>query len=213
MKLITLYADHSLALLSSLTTHIMLVVVSVGLGTIIAIPLAVLLTRTRRAAAIVLAIAQAVQTIPGLVMLGFALVVLGIGKAPALATLTIYSVLPILHNTYTGITEVLEAYTDAAVGIGMTKSQVLFNVELPLALPAIIGGIRISAVYIVSWATLAGMIGAGGLGDWIWTGLATYNTDYILLGAIPSALLALLFSAAIGMLQRLLTPRGLRRTS
>ncbi len=213
MKLITLFRDNWHPLLSSVGTHIMLVLISVGLGIIIAVPLGIFLTRRRRVAAPVLAVASMVQTIPGLVMLGFALVLLGIGQAPALATLTVYSILPILRNTYTGITEVLPAYTDAATGIGMTAMQVLLKVELPLAIAPIIGGIRISAVYIVSWATLAGMIGAGGLGDWIWTGLATYNTDYILLGAIPSAILALLFSASIGGLERLLTPRGLRRAS
>ncbi len=211
MKLITLFLTNGPAIGQSLAVHIMLVIVSVSLGTIIAVPLGIALTRTKRIALIVLATASAVQTIPGLVMLGFALVLLGIGRAPALAVLTIYSILPVLHNTYTGITEVLPAYTDAATGIGMTAMQTLFKVELPLALGAIISGIRVSAVYIVSWATLAGMIGAGGLGDWIWTGLATYNTDYILLGAVPAAILAFLFSAAIGALQRILTPRGLRR--
>lgn len=191
----------------------MLVILSVLAGIVIALPLGIYLTRHRRAANVVLAIAGTVQTIPGLVMLGFALVLLGIGTLPALVVLSIYSILPILRNTYTGITEVLPAYTDAAKGIGMTKSQVLFKVELPLAMPAIVSGIRISAVYIVSWATLAGMIGAGGLGDWIWTGLATYNTDYILLGAIPSAILAFVFSAVIGAVEKAMTPRGLRRRS
>lgn len=213
MKLITLLTKNGPALLESLGVHIMLVLVSVGAGIIIAMPLGIFLTRHRRAADVVLAIAGTIQTIPGLVMLGFALVLLGIGTLPALVVLSIYSILPILRNTYTGITEVLPAYTDAAKGIGMTKGQVLFKVELPLAMPAIVSGIRISTVYIVSWATLAGMIGAGGLGDWIWTGLATYNTDYILLGAIPSAILAFVFSALIGALEKAMTPRGLRRAS
>ena len=213
MKLITLFSSNWHPLLSSVGTHSMLVIISVGLGIIIAVPLGILLTRKSGAAPIVLAAASMVQTILGLVMLGFALVLLGIGRKPALATLTVYSILPILQNTYTGISEVPFAYTDAAKGIGMTPMQVLFKVELPLAVAPIISGIRTSAVYIVSWATLAGMIGAGGLGDWIWTGLATYNTDYILLGAIPSALLALLFSASIALLERLLKPRGLRRMS
>ncbi|MFA5446900.1 MAG: ABC transporter permease [Sphaerochaeta sp.] len=213
MKLITLFTKNGAGLLESLGVHIMLVILSVLAGIVIALPLGIYLTRHRRAANVVLAIAGTVQTIPGLVMLGFALVLLGIGTLPALVVLSIYSILPILRNTYTGITEVLPAYTDAAKGIGMTKSQVLFKVELPLAMPAIVSGIRISAVYIVSWATLAGMIGAGGLGDWIWTGLATYNTDYILLGAIPSAILAFVFSAVIGAVEKAMTPRGLRRRS
>jgi osmoprotectant transport system permease protein len=213
MKLINFFTNNSQAMLVSLGQHIALVLVSVGMGILIAIPLGILLTRHKKLAVYVLAVAGMVQTIPGLVMLGFALILMGIGTLPALAVLSVYSILPILRNTYTGIIEVLPSYKDAAKGIGMTKSQVLFKVELPLALPAIVSGIRISAVYIVSWATLAGMIGAGGLGDWIWTGLATYNTDYILAGAIPSAILAFAFSALIGLVQKLITPKGLRRNA
>ncbi|SMP58731.1 osmoprotectant transport system permease protein [Sphaerochaeta associata] len=213
MRMITFFSKNSEAMFASLGQHIALVLIAVGLGMAIAIPSGVLLTRHKKIAPYFLALAGTVQTIPGLVMLGFALIIMGIGTLPALAVLTIYSILPILRNTYTGITEVQPAYKDAAKGIGMSKRQVLFKVELPLALPTIVSGIRISAVYIVSWATLAGMIGAGGLGDWIWTGLATYNTDYILAGAIPSAILAFAFSALIGLVQKLITPRGLRRNA
>lgn len=158
----------------------------------------------------ILAVVGIVQTIPGLVMLGLALIVLGVGNTPALVVLSIYSVLPILRNTYTGLTEVQPGLIEAGRGIGMTSAQLLFRVQLPLAMPSIISGIRISTVYIVSWAALAGLIGAGGLGDLIWTGLSTYNTNYILAGAIPSAILAFLFSGIIGGVQRLATPRGLR---
>lgn len=198
-------------LLESLIRHIELVAISVIAGMIISIPLAICLSRHKRAASPVLAIAGTIQTIPGLVMLGFALIFLGIGILPALVVLSIYAILPILRNTYTGITEVDKSYTEAARGIGMSNIQILFKVELPLALSSIIGGIRISTVYIVSWATLAGLIGAGGLGDLIWTGLATYNTNFILAGAIPSAIIAVLLSIIIGVIQRLITPRGLRR--
>ena len=129
---------------------------------------------------------------------------------PALVVLSLYAILPILRNTYTGIIGVEQSYIEAARGIGMTGMQVLFKIELPLAVPSIVGGIRISAVYIVSWATLAGLIGAGGLGDLIWTGLSTYNTSYILAGAIPSAILAFFISGLTGLLQRVITPRGLK---
>jgi osmoprotectant transport system permease protein len=193
----------------SLLRHLQLVGISVLAGIVISIPLGIFLSRHRRLAGPVLAVAGTIQTIPGLVMLGFALLLLGIGLLPALAVLSLYAILPILRNTYTGITEVDKSYIEAGRGIGMTNLQILFKVELPLATPSIIGGIRISTVYIVSWATLAALIGAGGLGDLIWTGLSNYNSLYILAGAIPSAVMAFVFSGAIGLLQQALTPRGL----
>jgi osmoprotectant transport system permease protein len=197
---------------NSLFRHIELVGISILLGILISIPVGILLTRYKRVAGSVLALVGTIQTIPGLVMLGFALVLIGIGMLPAITVLTLYAILPILRNTYTGITEVDKSYTEASRGIGMTNMQTLFKVELPIALPTIITGIRLSTVYIVSWATLAGLIGAGGLGDLIWTGLSTYNTNYILAGAIPSAILAFILNGLIGLLERILTPRGLRRS-
>ena len=194
----------------SVLRHLELVSVSVLAGILLAVPLGILLSRYRKAAGPVLAFAGMVQTIPGLVMLGFALILFGIGKLPAVIVLSLYAVLPILRNTYTGIVEVDAGYLEAARGIGMTRLQMLGKVQLPLAMPAIIGGIRISTVYIVSWATLAGLIGAGGLGDLIWTGLSTYNTQYILAGAIPSAIMAFLFSGLSGLMQQGMTPRGLK---
>jgi osmoprotectant transport system permease protein len=162
--------------MDSLLRHIMLVAASVGIGVVVSIPLGIFLTRHQRLAAPVLAFAGMIQTIPGLVMLGFALLLFGIGELPALVVLSLYAILPILRNTYTGILGVENGYIEEARGIGMTNLQILFQVELPLSMPSIVSGIRISAVYIVSWATLAGLIGAGGLGDLIWTGLSTYNT-------------------------------------
>ena len=200
-----------LDILKSVLEHIRLVAISVLAGMVVSIPLGILLTRHKKAAGVVLALAGVIQTIPGLVMLGFALILIGIGLLPALVVLSLYSILPILRNTYTGIIEVDPSLVEAARGIGMNSAQILFGVQLPLALPTIISGIRISAVYIVSWATLAGLIGAGGLGDLIWTGLSTYNTNYILSGAIPSAVLAFLISGLVGLIQKLITPRGLRR--
>jgi osmoprotectant transport system permease protein len=212
MGLIEFFTDNYIDIQRSLLRHIELVVISVLLGIVISIPLGIFLSRHRRMAGPVLAVAGTIQTIPGLVMLGFALILFGIGMRPALAALSLYAILPILRNTYTGITEVEARYIDAGRGIGMTSMQILAKVELPLALPSIVSGIRISTVYIVSWATLAGLIGAGGLGDLIWTGLSNYNSRYILAGAIPSAILAFLFSGLIGLLQKALTPRGIRGT-
>ena len=210
MSLIEFFLENYIVIRQSLLRHIELVGIAVLVGMAVSIPLGIFLSRHKRAAGPVLAIAGTLQTIPGLVMLGFALILFGIGMLPALVVLSLYAILPILRNTYTGITEVEPRYIEAGRGIGMTNLQILYKVELPLALPSIISGIRISTVYIVSWATLAGLIGAGGLGDLIWTGLSNYNSRYILAGAIPSAILAFVLSGLIGFFQRLLTPRGLK---
>lgn len=210
MGLIEFMVENYIDIQKSLLRHIELVGISVLVGIIISIPLGIFLSRHKRMAGPVLTAAGTIQTIPGLVMLGFALILFGIGLLPALVVLSLYAILPILRNTYTGITEVEQSYIEAGRGIGMTNMQILYQVELPLALPSIIGGIRISTVYIVSWATLAGLIGAGGLGDLIWTGLANYNSNYIMAGAIPSAILAFVLSGLIGLLERMLTPRGLK---
>lgn len=210
MGLIEFMVENYIDIQKSLLRHIELVGISVLIGIIISIPLGIFLSRHKRMAGPVLTAAGTIQTIPGLVMLGFALILFGIGLLPALVVLSLYAILPILRNTYTGITEVEQSYIEAGRGIGMTNMQILYQVELPLALPSIIGGIRISTVYIVSWATLAGLIGAGGLGDLIWTGLANYNSNYIMAGAIPSAILAFVLSGLIGLLERMLTPGGLK---
>ncbi len=210
MSFFTFAQANYILIRTSLIRHIELVGISVAAGMIISVPLGIFLTRHRRLAGPVLAAAGMIQTIPGLVMLGLALLVFGIGFRPAVVVLSLYAILPILRNTFTGIMEVERSYIEAGRGIGMTGAQILWKLELPLALSSIIGGIRISAVYIVSWATLAGLIGAGGLGDLIWTGLSTYNRNFILAGTIPSAILAFVLSGLIGLLQRVLTPRGLR---
>jgi osmoprotectant transport system permease protein len=211
MKLLQFIQAHQSEIQTSLLQHLQLVFFTVLIGIAVSIPAGILLSRHKKAAGPVLAIVGVIQTVPGLVMLGLALLLFGTGTLPALVVLTVYSILPILRNTYTGITEVDASLMEAGMGIGMTSTQMLFRIQLPLATPSIVSGVRISTVYIVSWATLAGLIGAGGLGDLIWTGLSTYNTNYILAGAIPSAILAFLFSGLIGLLQWLITPRGLRR--
>lgn len=210
MNFIAFASEHHAIIMKSLLQHIYLVVFSVAIGILFSIPAGIILSRHKKIAEKILAIVGIVQTIPGLVMLGIALILFGVGNTPALVVLSVYSVLPILRNTYTGLIEVQPGLIEAGRGIGMTPAQLLFRVQLPLAVPSIISGIRISTVYIVSWAALAGLIGAGGLGDLIWTGLSTYNSNYILAGAIPSAILAFLFSGFIGGIQRLVTPRGLR---
>lgn len=195
---------------TGLMRHLELVGISLIFAILITIPLAVFLSRHKVFARYILVFAGVIQTIPGLVMLGLFLIYFGIGKWPAIAVLTLYAILPLLQNTYTGLIEVDRSYIEAANGIGMNNTQLLFRVEFPLAMSSIIAGLRISTIYIISWATLAALNGAGGLGDLIWTGLSTYKSHYILAGAIPSALLAIAASWFIGLLQKLLTPKGLR---
>ncbi|MGX6979387.1 ABC transporter permease [Vagococcus elongatus] len=178
----------------ALGEHVLISLVAVLLGLAVALPSGILLTRNKKAASIVLGIFGVVNTIPSLVLLGVAMIVLGLGFVPAVAVLFLYSLLPIMRNTYTGINSINPQYIKTALGMGMNRRQLLLNVQLPLALPAIITGIRLSGIYIISWATLSAFIGAGGLGDLIWSGLQAYNYDMIFAGALPATLLALLVS-------------------
>lgn len=196
--------------LDALWDHIELSFLSSLAAVILAVPIGILLTRNEKVSKIVLAAAGIIQTIPGLVMLGIGLLLFGLGSRSAIIVLVAYAMLPIMQNTYTGIKEIDGLYIEAAKGIGMSQRQVLSKVEIPLALPAIIAGIRLSVVYIISWATLAALIGAGGLGDLIWTGLSSYDSNMILAGAIPASVLAVAAGLLIDLLHRAVTPRSMR---
>jgi len=184
--------------------HLILTGISAGLAVLIGIPLGILIVRNAIVRGPVLGLAGVIQTIPSLAMLAFLLPLLGIGAKPAIVALTFYALLPILRNTYTGISGVSPEIIEAAQGVGFTTRQQLWMVELPLALPVIIAGIRTAAVMGVGIATLSAFIGAGGLGDFINRGLALNNTRLILLGAIPAALLALLIDVIIGIIEKTL---------
>ncbi len=145
--------------------HVELSFSAVMFGVVIAVPLGIILTRNLKIGKRVLAVLGILQTVPSMVMFGLLLPAFGIGKLTARIVLAIYSILPILRNTYTGILEVPQDLTEAATGMGMDRFQVLFRVKLPVALPVIFAGIRLSSVYIISWATVAAIIGGGGLGD------------------------------------------------
>lgn len=209
-ELVEFITKNSSLIIKETLKHVQLVGISAFFGLILAVPSGIILSRHKNIAKYVLAFVGTVQTIPGLVMLGFAMIIFGIGTPPAIVVLTIYAILPTLRNTYTGITEVDVNCKESAKGIGMNKFQILFKVELPLAMPSIIGGFRMSTIYIINWATLAGLVGAGGLGDLIWTGLATYENKFILTGAILSAIMAMVFGILLSVVQKMLTPRGLK---
>ncbi|MFL5667257.1 MAG: ABC transporter permease, partial [Ktedonobacteraceae bacterium] len=184
--------------------------ISLLIGVLVAVPLGIILTRFPRQAGPVIAVVSVFQTIPSLVFFALLLPYIGIGLTPALTVLSLYSLLPILRNTYVGVRSVDPSLIDAARGQGMTSWEILYMVELPLTAPVIVTGIRLSAVYLVSWATIAALIGAGGLGDLIFSGIDSYDTSLLLAGAIPTALLALLLGLLFGLLRRLVTPRGLK---
>jgi len=177
--------------LASLRQHVLICITAISIGFAVAFPAGILLTRNKKVASVILAFFGVVNTIPSLVLLGVAMIVLGLGFTPAVAVLFVYSLLPIMRNTYTGIVEVPPKYIKAATGMGMSRIQMLMKVQIPLALPAIITGVRLSTVYVISWATLSAFIGAGGLGDLIWSGLQTFNFTMVMVGAFAATLLAI----------------------
>lgn len=190
-------------LLSQTLTHIGLTFISLFIAICIGLPLGIWITRQKKMAAFVLGFAGVLQTIPSIALLGFLIPVLGIGALPAIAALFLYALLPIIRNTYTGIIQVDAAVADAAKGMGMNNRQLLLKVQLPLAMPVILAGIRTATVINVGVATLAAYIAAGGLGEFIFGGIALNNTNMILAGAIPAALLAILFDFGLSILQKM----------
>lgn len=196
--------------LSATSIHIQLVFFSMIIATTLAVTLGILVTRVPKLKTIILGGTGILQTVPSLALLGFMIPIFGIGVKTAIAALFLYSLLPIMRNTYTGIKDVDPATIEAAKGMGMTSMQILIKVELPLAVPVIMAGIRTAAVINVGNATLAAFIGAGGLGDFIFLGITRGIDGLILLGAIPAALLALILETFFGAVERWTTPEGLK---
>lgn len=192
-------------LFTSTLEHIWLVVASSGLAIAIGVPAGILLTRRPRLRAPVLGFANVVQTIPSLALFGFLIpmpFIGGIGARTAIVALVFYGLLPLIRNTYTGITSVDPAVREAAHGMGMTDGQLLWLVELRLAAPVILAGIRIAVVLGVGIGTIAAAIGGGGLGEFIFRGVAMVNSTVILAGAVPAALLALIADGGLHLLER-----------
>jgi len=190
--------------------HLWLVGVSTLLATVMGVPMGIAIAHRRGLDKPVLAGANIIQTIPSLALFGFLLPVPWLGARAdrlAILALTLYALLPVIRNTYTGIRGVDPAVVEAGRGMGLTESQLLFQVELPLAVSVILSGVRVAIVISVGLATIAAAIGAGGLGEFIFRGLAMVNNQLILAGAIPAALLALSADVGVGWLERRLRPR------
>ncbi|GAF13755.1 osmotically activated L-carnitine/choline ABC transporter, permease protein OpuCB [Bacillus sp. JCM 19045] len=197
-------------LLEKTGEHMYISAVAILLGVIVAVPAGIYLTRVPKIADRIISFVGILQTVPSLAILAFLMPFLGVGTAPAIVALFIYSVLPILRNTYTGVNEVDSKLVEAGKGMGMSNTELILKIELPIALPVIMSGIRFATVYLIGWATLAAFIGGGGLGDLIFDGLNLYQPELIILGTIPATILALLASWGLSALEKKLTPKAYR---
>ena len=195
--------DRKGEVLTTILEHIQISFIALLIAILIAVPLGIALTKTKRLSEVVMNIAAILQTIPSLALLGLMIPIFGIGRVPAIIALVVYALLPILRNTYTGIKEVDPSLIEAAKGIGMKPMRRLTKVELPIAMPVMMAGIRTAMVLIIGTATLAALIGAGGLGDLILLGIDRNNPSLILIGAIPAALLAIMFDLILRYMEKL----------
>jgi len=200
-------------MLVAIAQHVVLVLAATATAIAIGLPLGIVAARKPRLGAPLLAFTNIVQTVPSLAMFGFLVAVPligGVGARSALIVLILYGLLPVMRNTVAGIQGIDRAVRNAGVAMGMTARQLLLQVELPLAMPTIVAGVRVAAVVGVGAATIAAAIGAGGLGDFIFRGLSMTDPTVILAGAVPAALLALAVDAGLGWLERVLTPGTIR---
>lgn len=205
MSLLDYFLSHRIEILQHTLEHLWLVGLSTLLAVAVGLPLGILLSRWPAWRKPVLGSANIMQTIPSLALFGFLMPVPWIGERAdrlAILALTLYALLPIIRNTYAGIVGVDPAVVEAGRGMGMTDRQLLFQVELPLALGVIITGVRVATVISIGVATIAAAIGAGGLGEYIFSGVAMVNNQVILAGAIPAALLALAADFGLGLLEK-----------
>lgn len=189
--------------------HIILSFTALAIGIAIALPIGMIVARYRDYAEPVIGVTAVLQTIPSLALFGFLVPLIGIGSKTALIALVVYALLPIIRNTYTGLTAIDPSIIEAGRGMGMTQNDILKRIELPMALPIIMAGIRTATVLTVGIATLATFVGAGGLGDVIYRGLQSYNNSLVLAGALPVALLAIAFDFLLKWVEKMVTPKGL----
>lgn len=209
MNFWTFISQNKLEIATLTGEHLWIVSISTLLAVAVGVPLGILITRQPALRKPVIAIANIIQTIPSLALFGFLLPAPWFGERAerlAILALTLYALLPMIRNTYAGITGVDRAIVEAARGMGLTDWQLLYKVELPLAASVILAGIRIAVVISIGLATIAAAIGAGGLGELIFRGLAMVNNEVILAGAIPAALMALLADVFIGWLEKRFAP-------
>lgn len=202
--------ENSGMLLNKTLEHLYISIMALILAMIVAIPLGILLSKKEKLSKVSLTIAGILQTIPTLAILALMIPLFGVGKVTAIIALFIYVLLPILNNTIVGVQNIDRNIVEAGRSMGMTNFQLMKDIELPLALPMVLSGIRLSSVYVISWAALASYIGAGGLGDLIFNGLALYEPEMIIVGTILVTLLALIVDLILAQIEKWIIPKGLK---
>lgn len=208
--LLNFISNRKNEILELLWQHVELTLAAVCISILIGVPLGILIARVRRMSKPVIGFANIIQAVPSLALLGFLIPLFGIGVVPAVIMVVLYSLLPLVKNSFTGLMNIDKDILEAAKGMGMTTNQILFKVQLPLAMPVIMAGVRITAVTAVGYMTLAAFIGSGGLGYLVFAGVQTVNNNMILAGAIPACLLALLMDFIVWKIEILVTPKGIR---
>ena len=206
-------SQNYMQILDLLIGHVQLTVMAILIAIFIGVPLGILITYFKPSKKPVMAIANVIQAIPSMALLGFMIPILGIGTKPAIVMVILYSLLPIIKNTVTGLDNINAETLEAAKGIGLNKLQVLYKVQIPLAAPVIMAGVRVSAVSSVGLMTLAAFIGADGLGYLVYAGIRTVDNAQILAGAIPACILALLIDYIFSILERIVTPKSFQLAS
>lgn len=202
--------ENSGMLLNKTLEHLYISIMALILAMIVAIPLGILLSKKEKLSKVSLTIAGILQTIPTLAILALMIPLFGVGKVTAIIALFIYVLLPILNNTIVGVQNIDCNIVEAGRSMGMTNFQLMKDIELPLALPMVLSGIRLSSVYVISWAALASYVGAGGLGDLIFNGLALYEPEMIIVGTILVTLLALIVDLILAQIEKWIIPKGLK---
>jgi osmoprotectant transport system permease protein len=199
------FLEHHAEIFDTTLEHLTLVVIAMAFAILIGVPLGMFVVQRPALRTLALGIASILQTVPSLALFGFLIPIPfigGIGRRTAIVALVLYAILPILRNTYVGLTGIDPSVLEAAEAMGMTNAQILWRVRLPLALAVILAGIRTATVITIGVATIAAVIGAGGLGTFIFRGVAMVSDAVILAGAIPAALLAILADLLLGLLER-----------
>ncbi len=202
--------DNRAELVEKTLEHFYISIFALVIGILIAVPLGILIAKNKKLAGIILTTAGVLQTVPTLALLALMIPLFGVGKTPAIIALAAYILLPMLNNTIIGVQSISGEVKEAAKSMGMTNFQLMRAVDFPLALPYIMSGVRLSSVYVISWATLASYIGAGGLGDYVFQGLNLYEPVMILVAAVLVTTIALITDIILSFVEKWSVPKGLR---